>query len=84
MFVLLTTGNIHLELFENFWSMAHWAYQNTQNPENDHFLTYFGIKKTTTSNENFLMKYIRKSLVFGPRIHLKNKIWGLFLTRLPL
>jgi len=27
------------------------------------------------------MKYIRKSLVFGPRTHLKNKIWGLFLTR---
>ena len=37
MLVLLTTGNIHLALFENFWSMAHWAYQNTQNPENDHF-----------------------------------------------
>ena len=41
-------------------------------------------QKTTTSCENFLMKYITKSLLFGPRIHRKSKNRGSILTRLPL
>ena len=46
-----------------------------KNPENDYF-GHISESKTTTSNENVLMKYIRKSLIFGPRTHIKIKNGG--------
>ena len=44
--------------FSNFWKSPFWCIWGS---------------KSSTSSENFLMKYIRKSLVFGPRRHMENK-----------
>jgi hypothetical protein len=57
MSTLLTAGNIHLALFENFWSMAHYgALGLLKIPKILKITIFSGSKKTTTSGENFLMK----------------------------